>query len=303
MREFTQPISHYQAEEIDVTVQRLFQERIGPNSLSLAERIQKISQFFIGRAYLNNALGEGPEGKFDQNPLYRFDVFDCVTFVNTVIALAKSYDLKSFRDILFHLAYCNGEVDYFTRNHFMSVDWNVNNAASGFVKDITRDIRDDHKRSLVKIARTEVNKPGWIQHKSINDLYLLDEMNEQQLQKILSQLHSKAHTLSVAAVETPYIPLNRLFDKDEQPIKKIWRQIPDACVIEIVRPDWNLKDKIGTNLNISHLGFVIRDENGDRQFRHASEIDKCVVDVSLIEYLQQRLHSPTIKGINLQAVY
>ena len=78
--------------------------------------------------------------------------------------------------------------------------------------------------------------------------------------------------------------------------------VSDACVVEIVRPDWNLKDKIGTNLNVSHVGFAIRDENGECQFRHASEINKCVVDVSLISYLQQRLHSPTVKGINLQAV-
>jgi len=71
--------------------------------------------------------------------------------------------------------------------------------------------------------------------------------------------------------------------------------------MEIVRPNWNLQDKIGTNLHISHLGFIIWQDN-QPYFRHASSESKKVVNVSLKSYLKDMLKSPTIKGVNIQIV-
>ncbi len=72
-------------------------------------------------------------------------------------------------------------------------------------------------------------------------------------------------------------------------------------MVEIVRPNWNLHDKIGTNLDISHMGFSVR-KNGVLYFREASLIDKKVIDIPLADYLKNYLHSPTVKGIHLEQI-
>ena len=93
-----------------------------------------------------------------------------------------------------------------------------------------------------------------------------------------------------------------LFDANHQPNEFLFHQIPHASIIEIVRPNWHLKDKIGTNLHVSHVGFAIRNSAGDLLFRHASSEHQKVEEVKLIDYLGRYCDSPTIKGINVQKI-
>ena len=79
----------------------------------------------------------------------------------------------------------------------------------------------------------------------------------------------------------------------------LFSQIPDSTIVEIVRPNWNLEKLIGTNLHVSHLGFVVHTEQGV-MYREASSVKAKVVDIPLIDYLQAYINSSTIKGINLQ---
>ncbi len=55
---------------------------------------------------------------------------------------------------------------------------------------------------------------------------------------------------------------------------------------------------MGTNLNVSHVGFAIRD-NGELIYREASSEANKIIDISLAEYLQQYANDPdsTVKGI------
>jgi len=88
----------------------------------------------------------------------------------------------------------------------------------------------------------------------------------------------------------------------------IFNQLPELFILEIVRPNWDLTEKIGTHLNVSHLGFAFKKkskpENKNDQwiFRHASSEEKKVVDVSLENYLKRYLHHETVKGINVQEI-
>nr|WP_277619301.1 N-acetylmuramoyl-L-alanine amidase-like domain-containing protein [Legionella norrlandica] len=77
--------------------------------------------------------------------------------------------------------------------------------------------------------------------------------------------------------------------------------MPNGAIIEIVRPNWDLRKEIGTALNISHLGFAIW-INDKLYFRQASSQYGKVIDVPLIDYLDKARSSPTIKGINIQVV-
>jgi hypothetical protein len=99
----------------------------------------------------------------------------------------------------------------------------------------------------------------------------------------------------------PYIPLTALFQSNGQANQALFDQIPDGAIIEIVRPNWSLKDKIGTNLDVSHLGFAFR-HDGQLWFRNASSQFHRVVDEPLISYLDKARSSPTIKGINIQVL-
>ena len=82
---------------------------------------------------------------------------------------------------------------------------------------------------------------------------------------------------------------------------KLLAQIPSVAIMEIVRPNWALKKKIGTNLNVSHVGFVLRTEKG-LIYRHASLTEKKIIDVPLIDYLKKYKNSKTVKGINILAI-
>ena len=119
--------------------------------------------------------------------------------------------------------------------------------------------------------------------------------------KLLKSLKREGSKLPKATSIIPYIPLTALFDKDGKENNYLFEQIPNASIIEIIRPNWDLSKEIGTNLNVSHLGFAIW-EKDKILFRQASSTEHKVIDVPLIDYLRNTLKSPTIKGINVQVV-
>ena len=118
---------------------------------SFEARVDAISRLFVDRAYLENPLGGGP----DQREVFRcsFDEFDCVTYVEIVLALACSKTTSRFSRTLRDLRYREGSVSWFRRNHFMT-DWLRINAARGVLADIT--MGDE---SITK-TRTLVGVPG-----------------------------------------------------------------------------------------------------------------------------------------------
>jgi len=118
---------------------------------SFEARADSISRLFLGRAYLENPLGGGP----DQREMFRcsFDEFDCVTYVEIVLALACSKTTSRFSRTLRDLRYREGTVDWFRRNHFMT-DWLRTNAERGVLADITTG-----RESIAK-TRTLSGVPG-----------------------------------------------------------------------------------------------------------------------------------------------
>ena len=255
----------------------------------LDARITHFSALFLGKPYLSGAQGEGEKGEFDQSPVFRFDAFDCLTYVNNVLALALSENESDFLRKLLQINYYEGVAKYENRFHFMSIDWNPQNQNNTILIDITETVGD------VLYAEGEIDKPGWFLKRTEQDIKLKKPVSDAEKKQLLSLLQAKSAQFKKEMARVPYLPLKTALEN------QVLQKIPHESIIEIVRPNWQLKEKIGTNLHISHLGFAIRRDN-QLFFRHASSEKKQVVEVLLVDYLRNCLSSETIKGINIQKI-
>jgi hypothetical protein len=230
----------------------------------IGKRIDIFSQAFLGKPYLTDPLGEG-FGQ-DSDPLFRFDGFDCTTFVETVLALARARHAEDFERQIVEIRYANGIPEFTERNHFTDADWIPNNTRKGIFRDIT-----GHVNIEVREAEAQIDKSAWFK-----------------------RVHKMSPIFGIELARVPYITLQSILSHPE-----ILKQIPSGAIINIVRPNWNLKNEIGTNMNISHQGFFIRKVNGEFYFRHASQQYLKVVEEPLLEYLKRMQSVPSIQGINI----
>ena len=283
----------------DETIQKLY-HRLEAKPTPMAARLNTISTYFLNHPYENNALGEGPDADYDQFPLYRTDTFDCETYVDTVLAIALSESLNTFKQCINIIRYKNAHVKFITRNHFTSIDWNLNNQKAGILKDITRNLMSEDNLPVSKTSITYINKPNWYAKLPKDRIRLLSASQKKRLEQ-LEALKQAGQQLKAKTFQLPYIPLTALFNTEGEPNQTLFNQIPNGAIVEIVRPNWNLEKQIGTRLDISHLGFVFK-KNKILYFRNASTLKQKITDTPLIDYLKKAQKSPTIQGINIQVL-
>ena len=140
MDESISHVAPYSATDYAEAIEPVLEQMVQLPLQTTSEKISIISERFLSSDYVSGALGEGPMARFDQSPLFRNDIFDCLTFVNTVLAILHSKDIADFQMVLLKLNYYEGVALYEKRFHFMSTDWNIENARQGFIKDITADL-------------------------------------------------------------------------------------------------------------------------------------------------------------------
>ena len=99
-----------------------------------ARRIEILSRNFLGLPYQPNPL----IGSADTAEVFTasLDGFDCVTYIETVIALARASNIDDFTEWLRKIRYERGRIEWKRRNHYMT-DWIRNNVRSGIVKPIS----------------------------------------------------------------------------------------------------------------------------------------------------------------------
>jgi cell wall-associated NlpC family hydrolase len=102
---------------------------------SVGQRMRHISARFLGAPYFIGPL-VGSEATPEEF-VATLSGFDCVTLVETTLALAWAADVPDFLHLLREIRYKNGEVSYPTRLHY-STDWMKANVRRGFLQDITR---------------------------------------------------------------------------------------------------------------------------------------------------------------------
>jgi hypothetical protein len=259
---------------------------------SLTERINLFSRAFVNLPYgKGGPLGEGDEGRYDQDPLYRFDTFDCTTYVETVVSLALTRKVDDFENKMDHIRYENGEVDYLKRNHFPSLQWIPNNIRNGILSEVNHLVLPTSQR---KIAEAVINLPGWLKAIKIEEIKVPRASLEER-QNILEELQGMASEYVPVVATLEYLPISTLLATPQE-LKKI----PHGTIVNFVRPNWDLTQEVGTHMNVSHQGFIFR--MGEKIIlRHASTSGK-VMEISLIEYLKKFENHPTMKGIHLMQV-
>jgi len=93
----------------------------------LRKRIAIIGRRNIGQPYKLNLLGEFPYELHDTLPIYSLSASDCLVFAEHTYAMALSSSWEEFFWTLQRIRYKDGVIGVASRNHYMEVDWNINN--------------------------------------------------------------------------------------------------------------------------------------------------------------------------------
>jgi hypothetical protein len=196
----------------------------------LPSRLLAVSERFLGTPYGFSPLGEG-QGK-DPDPLIRFDLVDCLSYVEETIALALARTPDQVDPLLAALRY-QKQVQYEDRNHLMEAQWLPSNVKKGFLREATAkyggaDIQHSAKVITAATWRTPSSQA-------------LELPEERQL---------------VGRFPLDLLPLDRA--------PAHIREVPSGTLMLVVRED--LPGKV---TRITHLGFVV--QKGKHTFlRHAS---------------------------------
>lgn len=232
--------------------------------LSTGDRIAFIAKKFINTPYAAGLLEGEPE-------LLRVNInqFDCTTFVETVIALAKTIEehRTSWQDFLYNLEqirYRNGTLNgYGSRLHYMS-DWIVNNSHRGILKDFTDRIAPASYavKSLCFMTENRAKYPA-----------LENETNFEAIKNV--EIGFRNHKI-------PYIKAINIKDA----------QLKTGDIIGITT---SIK-----NLDVTHMGIVVMD-NGVPHLLHASSsAGKVILDpLPLADYIRRIKSATGIRVIRL----
>lgn len=93
------------------------------------DRLKFFSGSLMDRPYFLGPTGEGRFGRIEPAPLMDLDRFDCVTYIETSMALALSSQPRDVLPRMLSLRYGSDTIDYPTRNHYFVEDWLKHNAA------------------------------------------------------------------------------------------------------------------------------------------------------------------------------
>ena len=231
---------------------------------SLDARLLGISEQLRGTPYAHSPLGEG-EGQ-DPDPRLRLDRVDCLTFVETVMALALSTSVEDVVHVLDSIRY-RGRPDYVGRNHLMEAEWLPSNAAKGMVRDVTAQLGGE---GVVKDAKV-IGPEAW------------------------ASGTARALALPSEARLTGRFPLAVL------PVDQVAARAarwPSGTLLLVVREDapWRIT-------RVSHLGFVVQ-RGGRTYLRHATRGWKDgVVDEELSHLLARHArYTWKVQGVSLWEV-
>ena len=101
---------------------------------SAGSRIDVLSRHFLGHSYKPNPL----IGSADTPEVFTasLDGFDCVTYIETIVALARASNVDDFIEWLRKIRYERGRVQWKRRNHYMTL-WIRNNVREGIVRPVS----------------------------------------------------------------------------------------------------------------------------------------------------------------------
>ena len=290
-------------------------------------RVDDAAQYTYGMPFSWYPLGEGPTGEFDRRPLFRFDTFDCSTWVDTVIALSESQSFPDFIKRINSIRYSNGIVSFQTRNHFPNTDWIENNVHSGLLTDVTEHVAGDISLSSKTVYNT---RAAWYAKLDRNRIFL-PSLTQAEQQEKLGELRKLDQSTEQIASTVNYIPLDsiivpfkdrgRFKSSDLKPLvlskphrphlpgppedylvnEALLDRIPTPSLIQIIKVGWDRRGDTGLIMDVGHRGILSR-RNGKLYFQQMSLLFKRSLEIPLAEDLFYRLEDPPVKGVNFYLI-
>lgn len=220
----------------------------------IGEIVQAIADNFLGQPYAEGLLDKSGTEKL----VVTLDKFDCVLFVETVMAIArgvavKDYDYQNFVNRIEEQRYLNGKMNgYCSRLHYFS-EWINDNQKRQTVENIT-----------AQLGGVPMNKQlnFMSQHRSSYPQMVKDEATYQCIVGIEAEL---------AKTTVNYIPTNG--------IKSIYSQLKPGDIVAVAT------DVKG--LDVTHTGFVYRNADGNMGLIHASPAGQVTVAYDLHRYISR----------------
>ncbi len=188
----------------------------------------------LGIRYQLSALGEG--AGIDPDPRFRLDAFDCLTFVETAIALGSSRTLDEAARALDDIRY-EGAPAFAARHHEVQAQWIPANLARGWIADLARDLVGER---AVPIVRDHTAASWAAVHRAGRGIAGLPRDRE-----------------PIGHFETWAIRPEDLAGAE--------RRIPEGTVIVVLRADSPRRPT-----RVSHTGLVVVGAAGERLVRHAT---------------------------------
>ncbi|MFY7929498.1 MAG: N-acetylmuramoyl-L-alanine amidase-like domain-containing protein [Oligoflexus sp.] len=220
-------------------------------SLVVTGRADGVSVEEVSRPFLGLPYGSGAHivDKELMAPSY-----DCMTYVETVMALYLATKDESASALLNRIRYFEGKREEALRKHFVETDWISDNQRLGFVTDITR-----------KIMPTAPSLSAWIDK---------------------SAWFRKVHPKFAQAFEASSLPKKINATLDYIPLEVLLPlvgKIPDGAIIIFIQNDVNkLLDTIKTPLIVGHMGLAVKFK-GELKLRQADLRARKIKDTNLIE--------------------
>jgi hypothetical protein len=230
-------------------------------------RIREATAAFLGTPYGDSPLGEGAGGEVDRDPRVRYDAVDCVTFVETSLALGNAPGLADAERLLDEIRYKDGERKTFaTRLHIFEAQWIPEQIRRGYVVDITRSFAGIR----AKTAAIEFTPEKWAARRALADLAWEDAPH--------------------GTFELPFVPLALARERAQE--------LPEGAILNVVR-----EERPGLPTIVSHTGFVVV-KDGLRFLRHAALGPHAVTDEPIESFLARHaaMQSWKVRGVNLLAV-
>lgn len=233
------------------------------NALAFAERerlaegdfgmtVQRLAAHFRGAEYVDGLLDVAEE----ETLVINLTAFDCVLFVEKVLALAQSVhagetEYEPFARRVEALRYRDGRLDgYCSRLHYFT-DWIRDNDRRGLVEDIT-----------AGLSAAEPMRGETVFMTSNRQLY--PRLAPDDTFACVVEAERDLNTASFS-----YVPQNR--------IRQVYDQLEAGDVIAVTSGI--------DGLDIAHTGFVYKHEDGRTGFVHASTSGQVVINQDLQEYV------------------
>ncbi len=259
----------------------------------LDQRVVAVSQRLLGTPYLLDPAGEGAAAAVDRDPLIRLDVFDCQTYVETVLAIARATHAQEIVTELRAIRYRHSVVRFDHRLHFPEIDWIPANVERGVIRDVSAAVAGIQPLAHVE---SRITRRAWLRALPSNPTQARNDYLRDSAVAAQAIERMAAAAPATEAVDLQFIPKAALMDQ------ALLDRIPNGAIVFIVRPMTSMFGNVGSRLSISHLGFAVRTPAG-LMYRHASsQRGRAVIDRPMSEYLAAMGTSRSFGGIAVFAL-